>query len=176
MSQTSLTDMGVSWRGIPLEDCNRALVAWGHKMGEMRRVDFGQEAAHGLLHDGRLVAVACTSGLVRESVGGAPWLNRGNCVELSRVCAERPNLCRVVIRMWREFTWPDFKIPAAVSYQDACLHSGDLYRFDGWEKIAESKGGGSVDQRTGRVGRDLIKWQWPHGWRPMNPPTPEPGR
>lgn len=144
-----------------MEDANRALVAWGHKMGPLNRVDFGQQAATGLLHDGQLVAVACTDGLVREAVGGCPWLTRETCVELARLCAVRPGLCRVALRLWREFTWPQFNRSWAVSYQDANLHNGDTYRFDGWQRVRLNKGATSTDQRTGRKGRDLYVWVWP---------------
>lgn len=160
MTQTSLTDLGVSWRGIPMEDANWYLNAWGHKMGIIKRVDFGDQAAHGLLHDGQLVAVACTDGLIRETVGKVPWLTRETCVELSRLCAVRPGLCRVALRLWREFTWPDFKREWAVSYQDANLHNGDTYRFDGWKRVAFNRSHG-VDPRTGRRARDTYVWVWP---------------
>lgn len=160
--QSSLLDAaGVVWRNIDREDANRALVAWSHKMGEMRRVDYGQEACHGLIHDGRLVAITTTSGLVRESVGGASWATRETAVELSRLCAERTSLCRVALRLWREFTFPLFNRRWAVSYQDANLHTGNTYRFDGWHRVAYSAGASSVDQRTGRQGRDKFVWVWP---------------
>ena len=160
MSQTSLIDgVGVCWRAIPAEDANRALIAWDHKMGAIRRPCFADVATHGLLHDGRLVAVACTAGLIRPTVAGAAWLTRENAVELARLCAERPGLCRVALRLWREFTWPTFGRAYAVSYQDADLHTGNVYRFDGWQRVSYSASG--TDTRSGRPGRRKWVWVWP---------------
>lgn len=53
----------------------------------------------------------------------------------------------------------------AVSYQDGALHSGNLYRFDGWVRIGRSRS--SVDPRTGRKGRNKVIWGWPA--RPCQP-------
>lgn len=158
--QTSLLDgIGVVWRAIPLDDANRALVEWGHKMGPLRRPCYADATQHGLLHDGRLVAVACTAGLIQDGVGGAPWLDRSNAIELARLCAERPGICRVALRLWREFTFPTLGRPYAVSYQDADLHTGNVYRFDGWQRISYSASG--PDTRSGRAGRKKWVWAWP---------------
>lgn len=156
----ALEQMGVTWRGIPLESANAALSEWSHKMGEMHRPCAADIAAHGLIHDGRLVAVACTAGLIRETVGGAPWLNRGNAVELARLCADRPTLNRVALRLWREFTWPQFGRPYAISYQDADLHTGNTYRNDGWQRVAFAPSHGT-DRRSGREARNKWVWVWP---------------
>jgi antitoxin VapB len=160
VSQTSLLDCGVTWRGIGLPEANAALEAWSHKMGGMHRPCAADVAAHGLLHDGRLVAVACTAGLIRETVAGAPWLNRGNAVELARLCADRTSLCRVALRLWRVFTFPTFGRAYAVSYQDADLHSGNTYRFDGWQRVSFARAGGE-DRRSGRKARNKWVWVWP---------------
>lgn len=158
--QTSMLDgVGVVWRAIPLEDANRALEAWGHKMGALRRPCFADTAQHGLLHDGKLVAVACTAGLIQDAVAGFPAANRSNAIELARLCAERPGLCRVALRLWREFTWPTFGRAYAISYQDADLHTGNTYRFDGWRRISFSASG--PDARSGRQGRRKWVWVWP---------------
>jgi antitoxin VapB len=115
--------------------------------------------AHGLRHDGRLVAVTATDHLAAASVAG---LSRTQAVELSRVCAERPDLCRVALRLWREFVFPGMReargVSWAVSYQDAALHSGNLYRFDGWVRLGFSHSG--TDTRSGRPGRDKWVWAW----------------
>lgn len=159
--QSSLMDggAGVVWRPIALEEANRALTAWGHRMGEIHRPFAGDSAEHGLIHDGKLVAVACTAGLIRESVGGVEGIDRSNAVELARLCAARPGLCRVALRLWREFTWPSFGRAYAVSYQDADLHTGNTYRFDGWERRGFSASG--TDSRSGRAGRRKWVWVWP---------------
>jgi len=54
--------------------------------------------------------------------------------------------------------FPALGYPFAISYQDADLHNGNTYRFDGWKRIGRSKSG--VDTRSGRKGRDKIIWLW----------------
>lgn len=162
MTQSSLFgDVGVSWRGCALDEANAALVTWGHKMGPMNRPDYGDLSATGLYDGGQLVAVAMVAGLVRASVAGCPWLTRDNAMELARLCAARPGLCRVALRLWREFTFPRHGKAFAVSYQDADLHTGNTYRFDGWQRVSWAPGGTSTDQRTGRKGRNKWVWVWP---------------
>jgi hypothetical protein len=146
----------VSFDAIDLGEANRMLVRWGHKMGPMQRPEFAEVPLHALLHDGRPVAVAMAAPLVRQHVGGGlDHLTRGNAIELARLCAERPGLCRVALRLWREFVLPQLA-PAAISYQDADLHNGNTYRFDGWARAGFSSSG--TDQRSGRKGRR--KWIW----------------
>jgi hypothetical protein len=58
---------------------------------------------------------------------------------------------------------PGLPFRVAISYQDAALHSGNLYRFDGWQRRAFSHSG--TDTRSGRPGRD--KWIW------VYPPQPD---
>ncbi|MGH8446495.1 MAG: hypothetical protein ACREVL_14580 [Solimonas sp.] len=142
---------------------NVALQRWGHKMGPcLRPVEYGWQE-HGLYFAEDLMAVTIAAPLVRQNVGGGlQHLNRGNCIELVRLCAARPGLCRVALRLWREFVFPGLGVPVAVSYQDTNLHTGDTYRFDGWERIGFCRSGGS-DPRTGRAGRDRAVWAWPRG-------------
>ena len=148
---------------ISLERANSALVEWGHKMGAMKRPQFGNDRAHGLFHSEQLVAVAITSGLVRERVGGGlSHLTRANTLELSRLCADRKGLCRVALRLWREFVFPELGVPVVISYQDADLHNGNTYRFDGWERVGYCRAGGA-DPRTGRPARNRWVWAWPVG-------------
>ena len=115
----------------------------------------------------RLVAVAATDTLIRQKVAG---LGRDEAVELSCLCAARSDMCRVVLRLWRAFFFPVLSAQRgyrwALSYQDAAIHRGNLYRFDGWTKLATSRSG--VDTRTGRRGRSKVVW----GWR--NPETVDP--
>jgi antitoxin VapB len=132
-------------------------------MGPLNRPTEYGFGAHGLRHSGRLVAVTAWSALIRENCAGIDFLPRETTTELSRVCAERPGLCRVAVRLWREFVFPGVCQARghewAVSYQDTHLHSGDLYRFDGWSKLGVFKSGG-FDPRTGRKGRTGFVWGW----------------
>ncbi len=156
----------VTFDGIELGDANRLLLLWGHKMGPLERGnEQGQHFA--LFHHGRPVAVAMASTLIRECVGGGlSHMTREDTVELSRLCAERPGLCRVAVRLWREFVFPELPIPGrpgaryaqAISYQDADLHNGNTYRFDGWTREAFSHSG--TDARSGRKGRNKWIWVW----------------
>ena len=97
--------------------------------------------------------------LIRERVAG---LSRAEAVELGRLCAATPHLCRPMLRLWREMVLPDlaraYGYRWAVSYQDAALHTGNLYRFDGWVRLATSRSG--TDPRSGRKGRNKVIWGW----------------
>lgn len=147
----------ISFEPITRTELNACLNAWGHQMGALRRPTAGW--AHGLRYDGRLQAVVATDSLIAPRVAG---LSRRDAVELSRLCAARPDLCRVALRLWRAFVFPEISAARgyhwAVSYQDAALHSGNLYRFDGWTRLGESRSG--IDSRTGRIGRTKVIWGW----------------
>ena len=153
--QPSLVAPLASFEPISIEHLNCCLLAWGHKMGPLERPFAQLDRAYGLFHEGRCVGVAATSPLVRETAAG---LTRTECCELSRVCAARADLCRVVLRLWREFVFPVLGKPWAVSYQDAAEHSGNLYRFDGWVRLGASRSG--TDSRSGRRGRRKVIWGW----------------
>lgn len=140
---------------IDRQTMNRALVAWGHKMGAWERPDFGLPWLHGLFHNGRLCAVAAAASLIPAEVCGLP---RHRAIELGRLCAERPDLCRVMLRTWREFVFPALGRQWAISYQDAALHTGNLYRFDGWVRLGTSSSG--TDARSGKRGRRKVIWGW----------------
>lgn len=145
----------ISFEPITLGQLNTCLAAWGHRMGPLAR---GTQGAwcHGLRHYGELVAVTAASYLMAERVAG---YTRAEAVELSRLCACRAGLCRVALRLWREFVFPALPFQVAVSYQDADLHTGATYRFDGWRRVAYSHSG--VDTRSGRAGRNKWIWGWP---------------
>lgn len=153
----SLLDPLVSFDIIDADELNWCLQKWGHKMGPLNRPT--PSNAYGLRHAGRLVAVTATDHLMAAACAG---LTRAEAVELSRVCAERPDLCRVALRLWREFVFPGFcearGVTWAISYQDAAQHSGNLYRFDGWVRLGFSHSG--TDTRSGRPGRDKVIWGW----------------
>ena len=148
-----LFDPLISFDPIGLEELNWCLEQWGHRMGALNRPT--PTRAHGLRHNGRLVAVTATDHLMAAAVKG---LARSDAIELSRVCAERPDLCRVAVRLWREFVFPTTGRAWAISYQDAVIHGGNLYRFDGWVRLGFSHSG--KDTRTGRPGRDKYVWAW----------------
>jgi hypothetical protein len=139
---------------IELRDANTALLLWQHKMGACSRPN-ADIWAHGMFEHGRLVSVAIGAGLIRETAGGS---TRAEAIELARLCAARPDLCRVMLRLWREMVFPAFGRPWAVSYQDEALHSGDTYRFDGWVHLGRSRSG--TDSRSGRKGRNKTIWGW----------------
>lgn len=148
---------------IDRAEANRLLVRWGHRMGPMTRPVYAFEAAHVMCHHGDPVAIAVAGETAREVVGNT-GLRRDEVVELVRLCAERPHLCRPMLRLWREFVFPPLAAAhrrrIAVSYADTALHSGDVYRFDGWHLIGKG-GGGGTDARTGRRGRKMKIWAWP---------------
>ncbi|CAO3447952.1 hypothetical protein [Azospirillum argentinense] len=151
-----------SFDAIDLDSLNSCLTAWEHKMGPWLRPDYGDQWLYGLRHEGRLVAVTAACALMTPKC--AAGLSRAEAFELGRVCAVAPDWCRVAVRLWRMTIYPSICHARdhqwAISYQDALLHSGDLYRHDGWARIAFARGSSSTDQRTGRKGRD--KWIW--GW------------
>jgi antitoxin VapB len=160
-----LIDPLVSFDVISEDELNWCLDKWNHKMGPLNRpLQYGG-GAHGIRYNGNLVAVTAWSTLIRETCAGMEWLPRETTTELSRVCAERRDLCRVAVRLWREFAFLRIREERghdwAVSYQDSSFHVGDLYRFDGWVKLGRFKSGGK-DPRTGRKGR--AGWVW--GWHP----------
>lgn len=73
----------VTFEEIDLFSANECLTRWGHKMGPLER---GNQAGvhYALCHDGRPVAVAMTSTLIRERVGGGlGHMTRENACELS---------------------------------------------------------------------------------------------
>lgn len=148
---------------IDRDELNRCLVAWGHRMGPWTRPCFAFEAFHALFEHGRPVAVAAAGETPREVVGDTGLL-RAEVVELGRLCAERPGLNRIMLRLWREMVFPalarahDRRL--AVSYQDEALHNGNIYRFDGWRRIGRGISGGN-DARSGRRHRSLAIWGWP---------------
>jgi len=146
----------ISLEPIDRECLNACLTAWGHKMGEWNR-PLMKEWLHGLFHNGRPVAVTASASLIRERCGG---FTRAEAFELGRVCAIRRDINRAALRLWREFVFPDIcrseGYVAVISYQDAVLHSGNLYRFDGWRVVGKSRSGS--DSRSGRKGRRKVVW------------------
>lgn len=148
---------------IDRADLNRLLIKWEHRMGAYSRPTYAFEAHHALFQHGEPVAITAAGETAREVVGQT-GITRGEAVELVRLCAARRDLCRPMLRLWRELILPGIasahRRRIAVSYQDEALHSGDLYRFDGWQLLGKG-GGGGTDARTGRAGRRMKIWGWP---------------
>jgi antitoxin VapB len=155
----------VAFDAIDHDELNRCLVAWQHKMGPLHRPRFGTfGGAHGLRHEGALVAVVASEALCVERTCG---LTRADAFELARVCAVRPGLCRVAVRLWREFVFPAMckaggeQMLWAISYQDRAQHKGDLYRNDGWVRLGTTSSGTDPRGRDGkRKGRRKVVWGW----------------
>jgi hypothetical protein len=147
---------------LTIADANRLLVAWEHKLGPIHR-PFAMEA-YALELDGRPIAVAVSASTVSSHVAGWWQLakredpvryERQEIVELAR-CAAAPDVAwanRVMLRLWREVCaprWRGWPIKASVSYSHNGLHTGQLYKFDGWRKINErcgSSGGGAWSRK-----------------------------
>ena len=137
---------------IDMDAANGLLERWRHKMGPCRR-PLGTLQAHSLRFHGEPVGVVVTADLVRETCAG---LSRHDAIELARLCCATRDISRVLLRLWRLLIFPAYRRRWAVSYQDASLHSGDLYRFDGWKVIGHSRSG--TDRRSNRRGRSKRIW------------------
>jgi hypothetical protein len=160
--QFRLVEPLVSFEPISRVEINDCLIAWDHKMGPLNRPNYGRARYHGVRHDGQLVAVAGTDQMIPAETCG---LRRDQALELTRICAARPDLCRVALRLWREFVFPAlsdaWETPWAISYSDNQLHEGDLYRFDGWLRVGNTRSG--TDTRgdgEARKGRNKTVWAW----------------
>lgn len=133
----------VAWEVIPDIEADAALEQWGHWLGGCAR-PFGRNS-FGLRFGKKLVAVAVSASTAGTRCGG---YSRYEVVELARLCAdpEFRSYTRVALRLWRETAprvWADhyWPVKACVSYSNALRHTGDIYRFDGWRKIGNVRGG-----------------------------------
>lgn len=112
------------------------------------------------------------AGQIAQRLGPVAGFRRTEVVELARLGAKVRWANRVLLRLWREVcapSWPCWPVRAAVSYSVNALHSGNLYRFDGWEKVREdcgSGGGGTYSTRrlpgTSLHGRKTL-WVYRYG-------------
>lgn len=152
--QLAMSPPLASFEVISEQELNRCLASWGHKMGELHR-PMARPDCYGLFHDGHTIGVIACSTLIPETLCD---LTRANTIEVSRLCAVRPHLCRIVLRLWRELVFPFMSYDYAISYQDEVLHTGNTYRFDGWKPLTRTRGG--TDQRSGRKGRSKTVWVW----------------
>lgn len=118
---------------------NRLLDSWGtHPLGPCLRpfeVD-----SHVLYVRGAPVALTMTASIVSPTV---ETHSRSEVVELARI-ARSPDAAwalRPMLRLWREalvFDWRSWPFVAAYSYAVPGTE-GDIYRFDGWEKIGRRR-------------------------------------
>lgn len=142
-----------SFSSVPMEQVNECLIRWGHKMGPDRR-QF-PSSGHGLFVGEDLVAVTSTGCLMVPETAG---VRRENAIELIRLCSSGPAWSRVILRLWRELVFPSYGVRWAISYQHATMHTGNIYRFDGWKIIGKSRSG--TDKRSGRRGYSKNIWGW----------------
>ncbi len=159
---------------LSIDDANRLLVDWEHKLGPVHR-PFTQEA-YALELDGRPLSVAVSASTVSSHVTGRDGdtevrYGRQEVVELARLASapEARWANRVMLRLWREVCaqrWRDWPVTAAVSYSHNGLHTGQLYAFDGWRKINSNCGsnGGGTYSRS-RSASDAVHgrkslWLW----------------
>ena len=126
-----------------IDNCiaDERLSRWGHFLGPCDR-PFGVQS-FGLHLAGELVAVATSASTVVDACAG---FARQECVELARLCSDpkHTDLTRVALRLWRKLAaseWHYWPARAYVSYADSTRHLGDIYRFDGWKKYGDVKGG-----------------------------------
>lgn len=151
---------------IGMLDANRLLDAWGHRLGPINRPFTSQ--AFVLELDGTPISVAVSASIVSATVAG---LARTEVVECARLCSDpvHPWATRIMLRLWRAVCaqrWPDWPVIAAISYSQNAHHRGDIYRFDGWQKLSENcgSGGGGAWSRP-RYGSDVVYgkktlWVW----------------
>lgn len=146
-----------------VEDANGLLIEWGHALGPCRR-PFHQEA-HVMTLEQRPVAVTVSASTVSATCGG---MERGELVELARIARapDHPWVLRPMLRIWRAVlapAWSGWPVAAAVSYA-LPGKTGDLYRFDGWERVGQVKpsAGGGTWSTTPKVNgvADGVKTLW----------------
>jgi hypothetical protein len=150
-----------------------ALVRWGHWLGGCNR-SFGRQS-FGLWLAGELVAVAVSASTVNKSCAG---YRRQECVELARLCShpEHRDLTQVALRLWRvtaasEWSAHYWPVRAYVAYSNRLRHSGDLYRFDGWRRVADVPGG-VAGGNWSRARRYEPKSVWTYPLDHAGPPPP----
>jgi hypothetical protein len=136
---------------IEMTEVNAALLRWEHRIGACSLPNHDMWA-HGLVEYDRLVGVAIAASLIRVT---AASLTLSEAFKLAYLCAARPDQCRVVLRMWREFVFPSL---CRTYDQDESLHSGDTYWFDGRVQLGRSRR--CTNKRSGRMWRSKTIWGW----------------
>jgi hypothetical protein len=130
----------VSCIQIDNAEANSLLDAWGHQLGAVNRPF--RQIAYALTIGDQRVAVAVSASIVSATVID---YQRKDVVELARLCADPAQrwATRPMLRIWRSVLaqrWPDWPIRAAISYSHNALHTGDIYRFDGWTRVRTDAG------------------------------------
>ena len=143
---------------LDMDEGNRLLVKWGHRLGELHR-PFSSRC-YVMLVDAEPVSLAMSASSMGTPVAG---YQRRQVVELARLCSAPGHswATRVMIRVWREVfgpRWPDWRPEAAISYHQNAHHTGNIYRFDGWEKLREDAGHPAGKTST-----------WSHSLKPGDP-------
>lgn len=159
----------VGMRAASRADADELLDRWAHPLGPCRR-PFGRQ--DWLLEvDGEPIALATSASTVSRTVAG---FARGQVVELARIARapEHPGALRVALRLWRDHLaqrWPHWPVEAAVSYGMPGT-KGDIYRFDGWERVAviRPSGGSGTWTRARPAVNDIgdgkkTLWVWRYG-------------
>lgn len=158
MALISIAKFGVISDG----EADDSLGRWGHYLGGCNR-PFGR-INYGLCWEDDLVAVAVAASTVNERCG---HYDRKDIVELARLCShpEHRDLTRVMLRLWRKAASTDWEkywpVAAYVSYSNAIKHKGDVYRFDGWKKIADVRGGVGGGRQKGKRYDPKSVWAFP---------------
>jgi antitoxin VapB len=145
---------------------NEKLAAWGHRIGTCER-PFGRHS-FGLSLEGQLVSVAISASTVNETCAG---YKRQECVELARLCShpDHRDMTRPALRLWRKVApaawarayWP---VRVAVSYQNAVMHKGDIYRMDWWIRARFVRGGKTGPNASWSRSKEYdpkVIWCWP---------------
>lgn len=164
MTESSLYPI-VSFDLVDNDAADKLLVDWGHWLGGCNRPFGRQSFALAVLGVGA-VSVAVSASTVN---GRCAEFERQECVELARL-ASHPGYrwaSRVCLRLWREIApacwaakyWP---VRACVSYSNNARHTGNLYRFDGWQRWGTSKPskGGGGWTRPRKDGEAKTVWVW----------------
>jgi hypothetical protein len=154
----------VTMSEVPGDMADALLERWDHPLGECDRPYGRQDFV--LEVDGEAIALTTSASTVSTTAAGLP---RRQLVELARIARapDHPHVLRVALRLWRAYLaqrWPYWPVTAAVSYAMPGT-SGDLYRFDGWERVGKcrvSSGGGTYTSRDPKVSQiaDGVKTLW----------------
>lgn len=129
---------------VSIDECTRAdandlLTEWAHPLGPCNR-PFRTENWT-LTVRGEPVAVMVTAGIVSPTV---EQHRRTECIELARIARapEADWVLRPALRIWRAvlaLEWQGWS-PIRAAYSYALPGTpGELYRFDGWERIGERR-------------------------------------
>jgi hypothetical protein len=147
------TSPTVAFYEVELDEAVERLIAWRHPLhldGEPFSRPFGRVAF--VMEDrGRVAAAVVLASTINASVSKDHGLHRYNTVDLARIARSpdrRDRRClRAVLRITVEYLapfwlerYPRWSELAAVSSTSLPGTPGQMYRFDGWERLRQSKG------------------------------------